>query len=960
MGSGFFSVGITGINAAQAGLRTASHNIANASTPGFNRQYISQTTNTPLFSGVGFLGQGTNVETVKRVFNDLLTQQVRGAETNVSELTAYANNIKQIDNLLADPSAGLSPALQNFFTAVSEAAANPASIPARQSLLSGAESLVARFHALDQQLNAIRNGVNQQIVSEVDTINAMVQQVASINDRILVAQAAASNQPANDLQDQRDKLISDLNRGIRITTQTQSDGTMNVFFGNGQPLIVGTSVYKLVAMPSSEDLTHMEVAMTAPSGELLRLPAALIAGGTLGGVMRFRSETLDLAQNNIGRVAQAVVSTVNAQHRLGQTLAGLTGGDFFKPLAPDVLGAPTNAGSLSLDATVTASDYRIEYDGVNYNVTRLSDNTQFAPTGDFPIVVDGIRFDLTAGVPLAGDVFVIRPGQPPSERVTKLASASSAVVASTGSNVQTIVDSDFRLSFNDASTITLTRLSDNTSWVGIGTTQAEALKALMAKAAPQGFNLEIAAGMANVGDSFLIRPTRNAARDIALALGDARDIAIGQGFRTAAATRNAGTGTISAGLVEKTDVPLSQPVKLTYEASTDSLVGFPVGSSVLVGQTKYLITSAAQRIPYTTGSNISFGGTAFTLAGTPANGDSFIINPPPGAPSASNAGLASLFGTPVAAGNAATGSIVPATSALPIKVVAGANDAFMVSVDGGVPLQITLPEGSYTPSQLEAAIDAQLVGANSSFNGSGQLVITSNNALGSISLTQAAPNAGSATISSATPPTSISSLPATAITLTYRQADAVSGLPARLTGFPAGSTVTLTLPDGTAREYAMNSADGFTDAAAFADYVPYTSGATLRVNGMRFEISGVPAEGDTFTLEANPRGEGDNRNMQAIAALQLANTMADSTATFQGGYSRMVSQIGNQTRETEVTLEAQENLVKQGNDALQSASGVNLDEEAGNLLRYQQAYQAAAKMIDLSNRLFDVLLSMGR
>jgi len=960
----FLNVGITGINAAQASLRTSAHNIANASTPGFNRQFITQTTNAPTFTGAGFIGQGTRVETIQRVYSDLLTQQVRAAETNVAELTSHHHQIRQIDDLLADPSGGLSPALQSFFRAVSEAAANPASIPARQALLSGAQSLVARFNAMDQQLSSMRNGTNAQIISEVQTINAKVQEIANLNDRILVAQAAAAKQPANDLFDQRDKLIAELNKGIRITTQTQEDGAINLFFGNGQPLIVGTNVYRMTALPSTEDLTHMEVAITAPSGELLRLPESMLSGGTLGGLLRFRSETLDLVQNNLGRIVQSVVAHVNAQHRLGQTLAGAPAGDFFQPQAPGILGAPANRGDLALDARIIVSDYRVEYDGVNYNVTRLADNHRFDPMGNFPLVVDGVRFDLTAGTPMAGDTFIIRPGQMPADRVTKIASSSNAVVTSTGSHVQTLADSDYRLTLTDAHTMTLTRLSDDTHWVGIGTTQSEALRSLMERASPLGFSLEIASGIASIGDSFLIRPSRDAARDMRMAITDPRDVAAAQGFSTSASPTNAGTGTISAGLVEKTDVPLSAPVRLVYEAATQSLVGFPVGATVMVGLTKHLVTEPNQRIPHVSGATVSFGGTAFSITGIPDNDDVFIINPPPTDPSASNHGLAALFGTPAPAGNAATGSIVPATASMPLRIVAGANDSFMISIDGGLPVLVRLNEGSYTPTQLLSALNAQptMAGATADFDTYGQLVITSTNPAGSISLSQALPNTGAAVIDAEVPQGSHSSLPAQPITLTFRLADpaASPALPARLTGFPVGSTVMQTLPDGTTREYRMNSADGFTDAASFADFVPYVSGATIRVNGMRFEISGSPADGDQFELSPNPAGTGDNRNMQQIAALQLANTMSDGMTSFQGGYSWMVSLVGNQSREIQVTLTAQETLAKKGNDAIQSMSGVNLDEEAANLLRFQQAYQAAAKMMEISSRLFDTILAMGR
>ena len=183
----------------------------------------------------------------------------------------------------------------------------------------------------------------------------------------------------------------------------------------------------------------------------------------------------------------------------------------------------------------------------------------------------------------------------------------------------------------------------------------------------------------------------------------------------------------------------------------------------------------------------------------------------------------------------------------------------------------------------------------------------------------------------------------------------MAGLPARMDGFPAGSRVTLTRPDGTVQEFLMDPTDGTP-----IDYVDFVANSTLEFNGVRFEVSGVPVEGDRFYVGPNPSGVGDARNLLALGALQQANTMGEGTASFQASYAQMVSQVGNKAREIDVTYAAQQNLVTQGTNAMQSASGVNLDEEAANLLRYQQAYQAAAKMMNLASTLFDDILAIAR
>jgi flagellar hook-associated protein 1 FlgK len=166
-----------------------------------------------------------------------------------------------------------------------------------------------------------------------------------------------------------------------------------------------------------------------------------------------------------------------------------------------------------------------------------------------------------------------------------------------------------------------------------------------------------------------------------------------------------------------------------------------------------------------------------------------------------------------------------------------------------------------------------------------------------------------------------------------------------------GTVVTVTPIGGRPVTYTISS---------ISDYVPYTSGATVAFNGLSVAITGTPVHGDTFTVGPNASGVSDNRNAALLGALQSHNTMADATATYQTVYSQMVSEVGNKAREVEVKLTAQQNLVDQGATAVASLSGVNLDEEAANLLKYQQAYQASAKIIDISGRLFDQLLTLGR
>jgi flagellar hook-associated protein 1 FlgK len=167
MASSIYGIGVSALKAAQAGISATSHNIANVNTPGFSRQEILQTSELPQNTGAGFFGQGANVTNVVRQYDIFLGSQVLQAQTQSSNLSTQLGLAQQVSNLLGDSNGSLSPALQDFFTAVNTVANAPESIPARQTLIGSAQSLVNRFQALDQRLGEIRDGLNGQISNSV-------------------------------------------------------------------------------------------------------------------------------------------------------------------------------------------------------------------------------------------------------------------------------------------------------------------------------------------------------------------------------------------------------------------------------------------------------------------------------------------------------------------------------------------------------------------------------------------------------------------------------------------------------------------------------------------------------------------------------------------------------------------------------------------------------------------------
>ncbi|MFY9329894.1 MAG: flagellar hook-associated protein FlgK [Georgfuchsia sp.] len=413
MAIGILNAGLSGLNAAQMGLATTGHNISNVSTPGFNRQQVVQTTQTAVSTGTGFIGQGTQVSTIQRLYSEFLDHQVLASQADSSQLSTYYNQIQQIDNMLGDSNTGLSPVLQGFFSALQTAANNPADSTSRQAVLNAGDSLAAVFNSMDQNLALMGEAINGQIKSSVVSINSYAQQIAQLNKRIVLAQSGVNNQPANDLLDQRDALIADLNKEVKVTVLAQGDGTCNVFIGNGQALVLGSASYALNTVNSPTDPGRVQIGYASPGGAI-SLPESGFQGGNLGGLLAFRSETLDPTRNMMGRVAMTLADTFNQQHQLGQDINGALGGNFFNIGGPQISASSKNAGSaiiaaaLSDSGALTTSDYRLGFDGTVYTLTRLSDGSQ-QTFASMPQTVDGVTLTLTSGTATAGDEFLIRP-----------------------------------------------------------------------------------------------------------------------------------------------------------------------------------------------------------------------------------------------------------------------------------------------------------------------------------------------------------------------------------------------------------------------------------------------------------------------------------------------------------------------------------------------------------------------
>ena len=432
MASSILGIGISALNVAQSGLSTASHNISNASTPGFSRQAIVQSAALGQFTGAGYFGQGVNVDSVRRTYSGFLDTQLREANTQSAQSDTFKGQISNIDNLLADASNGVTPALNELFSSINVLGNNPGDTPARQQMLSSAQILASRFRGLAGQLDNLRDGANAGITSAVSLINTQSASIAQLNEQIRTLQF--SGQPPNDLLDQRDLLLRDLAGQIRISVVPLADGTLSVFMPSGQGLVIGTQQFAVSSQRDPANAQNMAVGIAATNG-FTPIRDGDLTGGVLGGLLAFRNQVLDPAENALGRTAAAFAQAFNAQHAAGQDRNGVLGQAFFSAGAgPLVLANSNNTGNGQVAASIasfsalTTSDYRVGYDGANYTVTRVSDNSAQVFPG-LPQTVDGVTLSLTSGTPRAGDSFLVQPVRTAAGNFTTLISDTAAIAA---------------------------------------------------------------------------------------------------------------------------------------------------------------------------------------------------------------------------------------------------------------------------------------------------------------------------------------------------------------------------------------------------------------------------------------------------------------------------------------------------------------------------------------------------
>ncbi|SFC20740.1 flagellar hook-associated protein 1 FlgK [Marinospirillum celere] len=328
--SDLLSLGLTGLRTSRNNLSVTGHNISNIDTPGYSRQRAIQVTNPPFGAGAGFMGTGSRTQTIERIVDDYVTHQMRVDTSRLKDNEAYLKNANELDSLLANESSALGTALNGFFEGVQSAANDPLSKPARELMFSQGDSVSQRFRSAQARLDDQNKNINTQLRTYSEKVNELAQGIGELNKQIRVYEGSR-NQPPNDLFDRREELLRELSEIIEVDVVGQDKLDVNVFVGRGIPLIVGENVNRIEAVPGELDKSRYDVNLIDSKGSKMNINSS-ITGGEMGGVMRYRTDTLDPALNEMGRIAMVFAGEFNNQHQQGVDLNGDQGGDFFRDI----------------------------------------------------------------------------------------------------------------------------------------------------------------------------------------------------------------------------------------------------------------------------------------------------------------------------------------------------------------------------------------------------------------------------------------------------------------------------------------------------------------------------------------------------------------------------------------------------------------------------------------------------
>ena len=458
------NVGVSALNANQQALTTVGHNIANVNTPGYSRQTVYTNALHGQNMGNGFIGKGVQVATVMRNYSALLNRQSNAANAIHAADTSRLQGLMQMQDVFKGGDGSLGAAVTNMMNAFVDVQAAPSDATGRNVVLTRMSELAARFHAASNMLEEQDYSTAQQLRNNALLVNDKASQVARLNNEI--SRALATGHQPNDLLDARDQVIREINQYVQTTQVAADDGSISLFVGGSQALVLGInsgqlSVEETKEYPGSQ---RMALYFSQPGGQQLELTAAMVGGGEIAGLLKFRNEDLAEGRNLLGRLAMTIGHELNLQNQRGLTLNGQQGGALFSlPTTSTGYGNITGYSNIGPGAATTQvmdasqlkpSEYRLIFEGspVAPVLTRMSDGKVFNATSTPPLNMgnlatgfdaDGLRFIVpaaTLAAAVSGNSMLFKPFSTAASEIEALVhnpdelAAASALTANINKN----------------------------------------------------------------------------------------------------------------------------------------------------------------------------------------------------------------------------------------------------------------------------------------------------------------------------------------------------------------------------------------------------------------------------------------------------------------------------------------------------------------------------------------------
>lgn len=475
MSAGLLDIAVSGLSAYQQALNTTSNNISNATTAGYSVEKAQFGTQPELYTAGGFVGQGVTVNTISRQYNEFLNNQVLSSNSAYQSSNTYYTMAAQIDNMIADKNAGLSSAMTSFFNSVSNVANAPTSLPTRQVMLTDANNLTNQFNSIAGTFSDLNNQVNGNLTNSVTQLKNAASSIALLNSQIVAASNNGNQLTPNTLMDQRDQLLNQISQLTNISLVNQNDGSVNVYFGQGQPLVLGSTSNNLTVQSSPTDSSQLQIISNGQN------VSNQIVGGSIAGYLQFQSQVLVPAQQQLGLIATGLATEVNNMQANGTDLTGSAGQAMFSLGAPTVkvqgqyadshlqvlatFSPPTAANISSL-----GGNYQLTVNSTNpdaFTLKNLTNNTSIAnlTNATLPAATQaaGFNINFSNGHLTAGDSFQISSTANASTSIQMLLTNPNQIAAAGSSALGTANSSDNSNALSMANLQTQALLQNGTS-----------------------------------------------------------------------------------------------------------------------------------------------------------------------------------------------------------------------------------------------------------------------------------------------------------------------------------------------------------------------------------------------------------------------------------------------------------------------------------------------------------------